>query len=133
MKSQNNTPLDNKGKKVLLVDDDPLINRMYQKKLSQDGYQVDVTRNGEEALAHAKKNKPDIILLDLMMPKMGGVETLKLLKKDSQLKKVPVLILTNLEDQSGDKKKAKKLGAVDYLVKSEISLQELSDVVKKTI
>jgi len=133
MKSKDKTSAETKDKRVLLVDDDPLINRMYQKKLSQDGYQVDVTRNGEEALAHAKKSKPDIILLDLMMPKMGGVETLKLLKKDVQLKKIPVLILTNLEDRSGDKKKAKKLGAVDYLVKSEISLQDLSDIVKKTI
>lgn len=133
MKSKDKTPAETKDKRVLLVDDDPLLNRMYQTKLSKDGYQVDIARNGEEAIAHAKKNKPDIILLDLMMPKMSGVETLKLLKKDSQLKKVPVLILTNLEDRSGDKKKAKQLGAVDYIVKSEISLRELSDIVKTTI
>jgi len=123
---------DNK-KTVLLVDDDPLIIRMYQKKLSGDGYDILTATNGEEALVQVMKKKPDIILLDVMMPKMNGVETLKALKKDSKTKNIPVIILTNLGDREEDIDKAKKLGARDYLVKSKVSLRELSGIVKNVI
>lgn len=117
---------------VLLVDDDPLIIRMYQKKLTNDGYKVLTALNGEEALIRSKA-KPDVILLDVMMPKMNGVETLKALKGDEKTQDIPVIILTNLGDKSEDIENAKKLGALDYLVKSEIKLNELSDRVKKAI
>lgn len=118
---------------VLLVDDDPLIVRMYQRKLSQDGYEIDTAFNGEEALGKVKKRKPDVILLDVMMPKMNGVEVLKALKGDEETKLIPVIILTNLGDKSEDVENAKKLGALDYLVKSQITLKDLSERVKKAI
>jgi len=118
---------------ILLVDDDPLIIRMYQKKLSGDGYKVNTAFNGEEGLTSIKKEKPDLILLDVMMPKMNGVEVLKALKKDSESKGIPVIILTNLGDDDKEIQAAKDLGALEYLVKSDISLEELSDRVGKII
>ena len=120
-------------KVVLLVDDDPLIIRMYQNKLSNDGYKVNIATNGEEALIEIRKEKPDLILLDVMMPKMNGVETLKELKKDPGTQTIPVIILTNLGDKQEDVEGAKKLGALDYLVKSDISLKALSQRVKQAV
>jgi len=118
---------------VLLVDDDSLIIRMYQNKLSNEGYRVDIAFNGKEALVKVKQEKPDVILLDVMMPKMNGVETLKALKKDLETSSIPVIFLTNLEDDPKYVEGAKKLNALDYLVKAEISLKELSERVKKAI
>ena len=120
-------------KRILIVDDDPLIARMYENRMQLDGYDVNVAANGEEALADVLRQKPDIILLDVMMPKMNGVETLKALKDDEKTKDIPVIILTNLGDRPEDIDKAKSLGALDYLVKSKISLKELSEKVKKTL
>lgn len=123
----------NKNKKViLLVDDDPLIIRMYQKKLTTDGHKVLTATDGEEAMVQVIKETPDLILLDVMMPKMNGVETLKTLKKDSKTENIPVIILTNLGDKPEDIEAAKNMGALDYLVKSKTSLKELSEIVKKT-
>ena len=118
---------------ILLVDDDPLINRMYQIKLSEDGYNVQIAANGEEALIKAKKHKPDLILLDLMMPKMNGIEALKELKKDETTKNIKIIILTNLEDKDGNLEKAKEMGALDYLVKSETDLKVLSEKVRSAL
>ena len=120
-------------KLVLLVDDDPLIIRMYQNKLQNDGYKVDIARNGEEALVQVMKEKPDLILLDVMMPKMNGVQTLKELKKESKTETIPVIILTNLGDKKEDVEGATELGALDYLVKSNISLKALSKRVKQAV
>lgn len=123
----------NQTKKILLVDDDSLIIRMYQTKLTKDGYEILLAFNGEEAIIKAKKDKPDLILLDLMMPKMNGVETLEQLKKDSTTKNIPVVILTNLEDKKDDVEKAKKMGALGYWVKAEIDLKNLSSKVKEIL
>ena len=120
-------------KNILLVDDDPLIIRMYQNKLSKEGYTVKTAFNGEEALIQVMKEKPDLILLDIMMPKMNGVETLKALKGEPKTEMIPVIILTNLGDNPEDIKNAKEFGALDYLVKSEITLKELSERVKRVI
>lgn len=120
-------------KNILLVDDDPLIIRMYQNKLSKDGYAVKTATNGEEAIIQVMKEKPDLILLDVMMPKMNGVETLKALKREPKTETIPVIILTNLGDNPEDTKNAKELGALDYLVKSDITLRELSERVKRVI
>ena len=119
--------------RILLVDDDPLIIRMYQTKLVHDGYEVDGAANGEEALACVLRRRPDLILLDVMMPKMNGVETLKALQGDAKTRGIPVIILTNLGDRPEDVEKAKKLGALDYLVKSEVSLHDLAARVKSAL
>ena len=120
-------------KKVLLVDDDPLIIRMYEHKLTQEGYKVVLAFDGEKAIIAAKEEKPDIILLDLMMPKMNGVDALKFLRKEPDTKKIPVMILTNLGDDNRYVKLLDELGAEEYLVKAEISLKELAEKVAKHI
>ena len=120
-------------KNILLVDDDPLVVRMYQNKLTKDGYAVKIASNGEEALIQVMKEKPDLILLDIMMPKMNGVETLKVLKVEEKTRDIPVIILTNLGDNPEDIESAKRLGALDYLVKANITLKTLSKRVKEVI
>lgn len=126
--------MENRGKKhILIVDDDPLIGRMYEHRLKNDGFSVEVASNGEEAIAAVKKNPPGLIYLDVMMPKLNGVETLKMLKADKQTKNIPIVILTNLGDREGDIANAKKLGALDYFVKSKISLKEFSERTKKIL
>lgn len=120
-------------KKILLIDDDPLIIRLYQNKLKGDGYEVETAHNGEEGLKQAKFSKPDLIFLDVMMPKMAGIETIKELKKDKKLKSVPVVFLTNLSEAGGRVSDAKKLGAEDYLVKADTTLQQLSAKAKELI
>lgn len=112
---------------ILLVDDDPLIIKMYHTKLVNDGFKVNTAFNGEEALIQVKKEKPDLIYLDVMMPKMNGVDTLKALKADPQTSSIPIIILTNLGDKTDDIQKAKDLGAIDYIIKSQISLRQLSE------
>ncbi len=120
-------------KTVLLVDDDPLILRMYHRKLTDDGYAVATATNGEEALGQVAKEKPDLILLDVMMPKMNGVEVLKRLKADERTKDIPVIFLTNLGDSTDDMEKAKALGASEYLVKADVSLKQLSERVASIV
>ena len=121
----------NKGK-VLLVDDDPLIIRMYEYRLRHDGYKVLLAFDGEKAIIEAKTNSPDIILLDLMMPKMNGVETLKFLKKERDTKDIPVIILTNLGG-SEDVEKSLSLGATTYLVKSDHGVEDVVQKVEQVI
>ena len=130
--AEDKTTKQHKGN-ILIVDDDPLIIRMYQKKLSTDGYTVATAFNGEEAMIEVLKQKPDLILLDVMMPKMNGVDTLKALKEKPETKDIPVIFLTNLGDSQEDIVKAKELGALDYLVKAEIDLASLSERVEKAI
>lgn len=121
-------------KTILLVDDDPLINRMYQVKLLNDGYNVEVATNGEEAMTAVHRRKPDLMLLDLMMPKMNGIEVLRELKTEEATKNIKVIVLTNLEDKSGGNiEKAKEMGALDYLVKSKVDLKTISEKVRSIL
>lgn len=112
------------GKHILLVDDDPMLSEMYAERLKTADYLVTVTHDGESGLAAAKEGKPDIILLDIMMPKMNGLEVLKALKEDQETEKIPVILLTALI-QELDKAKGIKSGAVDYYVKSETTPGDL--------
>lgn len=122
-----------KQKRILIIDDDPLISRMYEHHLTSQGFEVAVSFNGEEAITAIRKNRPDLIFLDVMMPKLNGVETLKILKSEEKTKRIPVIFLTNLSDNEDDIKKARELGALDYLVKSEISLKALAERAKKAL
>jgi DNA-binding response OmpR family regulator len=119
--------------KILLVEDDPMIVKMYQRKLIADGFELSLAFNGEEGLAALSKSRPDIILLDIMMPKMDGFEMLKKVKHDELWKDIPVVILTNLSDHPEDRKKSQQLGAADYWVKANISLKELSEETRKIL
>jgi DNA-binding response OmpR family regulator len=116
--------------KILLVEDDPIIVRTYQRKLTVEGFDVSLSYNGEEGLAAIKVSRPDIILMDIMMPKMNGIDTLKKLKADDELRDIPVVILTNLGDRQEDVDKCKAIGAEDYWVKANTSLREIVEKVK---
>ncbi len=116
--------------KILIVEDDPLINKMYSEKLTRDGYEVSVAQNGQEGLDKMKENRPDLIILDIMMPKLSGVEVISEMRKDVNLEKIPIIVLSNLTD-GPDIEKAKKMGVTEYLVKSDLDPEDVSNTVKK--
>lgn len=107
--------------KILLIEDDALLVRMYQKKLELDGYEVHVANNGEDGLKIFKDTKPNLVLLDVMMPKMNGFEVLEAAKNDDDIKETPVILLTNLGSSDEDIEKGLELGAVAYLIKSNVT------------
>lgn len=104
--------------KILLVDDDLLLVRMYQKKLENDGYIVATADDGETALQKVQELKPDLILLDIMMPKVNGLQVLAILKEDKETESIPVILLTNVGGSDEDVNRGLELGAVAYLVKA---------------
>lgn len=118
--------------KVLVAEDDRFLSKAYGTKLKKEGFEVILAINGEEAFLKAKSEKPDVILLDLVMPKKDGFEALADLKKDSTTKIIPVIVLSNL-GQEEDISRGRELGAVDYLVKSNISIREVVEKVKEVL
>jgi len=120
------------GKKILIIEDDPLLVKMYQTKLTLEGLETIAAYDGEEGLVMAKSKKPDLILLDLMLPKMDGFTFLRTIKNDSRLKRIPVIVFSNLA-QSSDIEEAKKLGAVEYIVKAHLTPNEIVKRIKNFI
>jgi DNA-binding response OmpR family regulator len=110
-------------KNILVVEDDKYLSGAYRVKLLKMGFDVRTASDGEEALAVLKDYKPDLILLDLIMPVKDGFATLEEIKKNDEWKSIPVLIATNL-GQKEDIEKGMKLGAVDYLVKTDTSIDD---------
>lgn len=106
------------GKIILLVDDDTTLREMYDERLRIEGFEIVQAANGAEALQKTREIRPDIILLDVMMPKVNGFEVLKQLKENPASKDIPVIILTALI-QDKDRLQGKQLGAADFIVKSE--------------
>ncbi|OGF79234.1 hypothetical protein A2W54_02015 [Candidatus Giovannonibacteria bacterium RIFCSPHIGHO2_02_43_13] len=113
--------------KVLIVDDDEFLLEMYALKFRELGFAVEIAKNGEEAVQKAKEVSPDVILLDVVMPKMDGFDVLRVLRKENIASKAIVLILTNL-GQKDDFDRGMKFGATDYIVKAHYTP---SEVVKK--
>lgn len=113
--------------KILMVDDDKMLIDMYKERLELAGFQVEVSRDGEEGLAKVHQVKPDIVLLDIMMPKVNGYEALAAIKSDPATKNTPVIILSALM-RDINKSKAVEAGADDYIIKSEAMPV---DVIKK--
>lgn len=118
-----------KSKFIVVAEDDKFYSNIYKVKLTQEGYETQVAEDGEKALSIAQQRTPDLILLDLIMPGMDGFDTLTALQKNPTLKNVPVIVLTNLE-QDEDRKRAESLGAKEYVVKSNMSLQEIINKIK---
>lgn len=118
--------------KVLLVEDESMIVDMYKMRLEGDGFEVLVTDKGSEAIEMAKKDKPDIILLDVILPETDGFSILQNLKSDSKTKNIPVMMLTNLGQES-DKEKGGQLGAVEYFIKSQHTPADVLSAVKRII
>lgn len=104
--------------KILLVDDDPLLVRMYQRKFQNDGYTIETAADGVEALKSVNTFKPDLVLLDIMMPRMNGLEVLTELKKNKSTESIPVILLTNVGASQDDVDRGLELGAVAYIVKA---------------
>lgn len=118
--------------KVLLIEDDQLIQRMYQKIFTFEGYEVVIASDGAEGLKRVKAEAPTIILLDIMMPKMNGIEVLEKLKSEPSTKSIPVIMLSNLAGDN-DIETALSMGAVKYIVKSEFDPKEVADMVNEVI
>ena len=118
--------------KILIIEDDPLMSRMYQKIFSFEGYEVDIANNGTDGLEKVRSQKPDLVLLDIMMPKMNGLEVLSKLKSDPETKSLPVVILTNLAGEK-DAETAMSKGAVKYIVKSEYEPKQVANMVKEVL
>ena len=118
--------------KILVVEDDPLMSRMYQKIFTFEKYDVEMAGDGQEGFEKAKTVKPNLIMLDVMMPKMNGLETLDKLKIDPDTKSIPVVMLTNLAGQK-DAETALSKGAVKYIIKSEHEPKEVADMVREIL
>ena len=120
------------AKKILLVEDEEIMIDLLQRKLTQEGYEVIVAKDGEEGLKRMRETNPDLILLDIVLPKMGGFEVMEEMNKEPELKKIPVIIVSN-SGQPVELDQARKLGAKDWLIKTEFDPQEVVDKVEKQI
>lgn len=118
--------------KILLIEDDLSLLEMYTKKFELEGFEVITARSGEEGLEAAKSNHPNIILLDLLLPRVKGLDVLILLSKDSSTENIPVLVLTNVADSS-QSKKATEYGAREFLVKAMHTPEQIVQKVKNYI
>lgn len=122
-----------KGKsKILIIDEDRFLRKIYKNKFTRAGFEFREAISGDEGLNKVYSEKPDLILLDLMLPKKSGFDILTELKRDKSTKKIPVIILSNLA-QEEDIKRVLSLGARDYLIKTEVSLSEVIDRVKECL
>ena len=114
--------------KILLVEDDRFLIKAVYTKLTQKGFEVILANDGDEAISKAKTEKPELVLLDMVLPKKSGFEVLRALKGDPKTVSIPVFILSNLA-QDQDIQEGKALGAEDYIVKSNTSLSAIVDKV----
>lgn len=117
------------NKKVLIIEDDKLLREMMFRKLEKEGFEVFSVMDGSEAVVKTKEIKPDIVLLDLILPGSNGFEILKEIKNDSEIKETPVIVLSNL-GQKSEIDKGMELGAVDYLVKAHFTPTEVLEKIK---
>lgn len=111
-------------KKILLVEDDAALAQVYKTRLEIEGFDVRHVGNGEEALTNAMEYKPDLVVLDVMMPKINGFDVLDILRSTPETAHMRVIMLTALS-QAKDKERAEKLGADDYLVKSQVVITDV--------
>lgn len=116
-------------KKILLVEDDIALSGVYKSRLEMEGFDVGEVNNGEDALSAAIKFKPDLILLDAMMPKISGFDVLDILRNTPQTANMRIIMLTALS-QPKDKERAESLGVDDYLVKSQVVIGDVVERVK---
>lgn len=114
---------------ILLIEDDTFLAGMYVTKLTMEHYQVELATDGVTGLAKAEQVHPDLILLDVLLPKMNGFEVLRHIKENPELKDVPVILLTNL-GQKSDVTQGLDLGAADYLIKAHFMPSEVVDKIK---
>ena len=116
------------AKRILLLEDEELMIDLLERKLTQEGYEVSVAKDGVEGLKKMKKTRPDVVLLDIVMPRMGGFEVMEEMVKNEELKKIPVIVISN-SGQPVELDRAKRLGAKDWLIKTEFDPQEVLEKV----
>ncbi|MFH1508902.1 MAG: response regulator [bacterium] len=119
-------------KKVLVIEDETALLFAIRAELSYAGYEVLAASTGEEGLKMFQDKKPDLVVLDLILPGIDGFEILSEIKKDSGKKMIPVLVVSNLGDKN-DIERAKSLGAYDYLVKANYSLESIQEKIKEAL
>lgn len=119
-------------KYIIVAEDDKYYANLFKIKLLKEGYDVFIANDGEKALKASRERRPDLLLLDLVMPVKDGFEVLKEIRTDPTLKDLKVIVLSNLGQQE-DEKRAEELGVSDYFVKTDISLAEMVNQVKKYI
>jgi len=117
---------------ILLIEDDPFLVDLYNTKLKEEGFEVEIAVSGREGLRKFKEKKPDLILLDIVLPDLDGWEVLEGIKKLDKLDDLKVIVLSNLTEQ-GDVKRAQELGATRYLIKSHFTPTEVVQEIKKII
>jgi len=118
--------------KILIIEDDPFLLDIYATKFSQEGFTIEIAVDGELGFKKINESRPDLVLLDIILPKMDGLEILKKAKESPELKDIPVILLTNLGEE-GKIKKGLELGAAQYLIKAHHSPGEVVEIVKKVL
>ena len=118
--------------KILVVEDDKFLRELIYQKLTREGYDVKEAIDGEDGVVKVKEEKPDIILLDLILPGMDGFEVLAKIKDDPEVENIPVVILSNL-GQRDDVERGLKLGAVDFLIKAHFTPGEIIEKIEKVM
>jgi len=116
--------------KILIIEDDRFLIKLYANKLRRDGFEIMEAISGEEGLNKILREKPDLVVLDLVLPQKSGFEILSEIKMNPETKNIPVIILSNL-GQETDIKKGLSLGAVAYLIKTDFSINQLPEIVKE--
>lgn len=122
----------NKKEKILLIEDDSLVVRMYQVKFEASGYEIFIAFNGRQGVEMAREKKPNLILLDILMPEMDGFKALENLKNDPETRPIPVVILTNIGEEKSVEK-GLSLGAIDYLIKAKLTPLQVVKKVKEIL
>lgn len=117
-------------KKILLVEDDAGLAAVYQQRLEAEGFEIKHVPNGEDALSAAIEYKPELILLDIMMPKISGFDVLDILRNTPETTNIKIIILSALS-QAKDVERAKELGVDDYLVKSQVVIADVVEKIKQ--
>lgn len=120
------------AKKILIIEDEELLCNLLQRKLGEEGYQVSVARDGVEGMKMMRETKPNLILLDIVMPNKNGFEVMDEMRADNELKSIPIIVISN-SGQPVEIDKAKESGADDWLIKTEFDPQEVIEKVKKQI
>ena len=120
------------AKKIMIVEDDRFLSSLIKARLEKDGFSVAQAFDGEEAIQMLKGDRPDLIILDLIMPKVTGFEVLQMISTTPGLERAPVVILSNLA-QDSDIEKARQLGAREYFVKVKISIDDLIGKIKELV
>lgn len=118
--------------KILIVEDDPSLSKMYAAKFEKEGFVVEVSHDGAAGLAKTAEFSPDVILLDMMLPKYTGIEFMEQMKQHSGIRQIPIICLTNLTEKK-EAERARELGAKEYLAKAMHTPEEIVEIVRKNM